>query len=262
MNDLFGMQGKAALVIGGGQGIGEANACLLAEVGCDVAIADLDGDRARAVAQKVQSVGRRAAIAIGDVLDPTGVQAIVEKAWDDLGRLDVLVCVVGRALFKPAIELTAEDWDLDQSRNLRYAFLAAQAFARRLIETGRPGTIVFTGSVSGLQASTGHAAYGAAKAALYNLVKSLAVEWAPHGIRVNCVAPGGIATPRYPLTPERAASSKAGPVPLKRLGTADEIAKGALFLSSDLSTFVTGQTLSVDGGWSAANLCLHSVIKP
>lgn len=256
MADLLGLQGKAALIVGGGRGMGESSARYLAEAGCDVAIADIDADRAQRVAAMVAGLGRKSVAIVGDALEDGQAMVMVDKARQALGGLDRLVTIVGQALFKPTLEFTPEDWDSDQARNLRYAFFAAQAFARPLIAEGKPGAIVCICSVSGLQAAVQHVAYGAAKAGLISMVRTLGVEWAPHGIRVNGVAPGSIITPRIPETPERAQQTRDSLIPMRRRGQIDEIGRAVLFLSSDLASYVTGHALPVDGGWMAANILL------
>jgi NAD(P)-dependent dehydrogenase (short-subunit alcohol dehydrogenase family) len=254
--DVLGLEGKAALVVGGGRGMGESSARYLAEAGCDVAIADIDADRAKRVADMVAGMGRRSVAIVGDVLEDGQAAAMVETARQALGRLDRLVTIVGQALFKPTLEITPEDWDFDHARNLRYAFFVAQAFAKPLIAEGKTGAMVCICSVSGLQAAVQHVAYGAAKAGLINIVRTLGVEWAPYGIRVNGVAPGSIITPRIPDTPEREQQTRNSLIPMRRRGRTDEIGRAVLFLCSDLASYVTGHALPVDGGWMAANILL------
>ncbi|MCY3569011.1 MAG: SDR family oxidoreductase, partial [Chloroflexi bacterium] len=155
--------------------------------------------------------------------------------------------------FNPITEMTTAQWDRDHRMNLRYFFINAQLAARSMIARGAPGSIVCISSVEGMQSAPNHASYGAAKAGLINLVRSMAVELAPHHIRVNSVAPGSIATPRIPASPERVKRTAEGLIPFKRLGETDEVAKAVLFLLSDMASYVTGHTLLVDGGWMAAN---------
>jgi NAD(P)-dependent dehydrogenase (short-subunit alcohol dehydrogenase family) len=142
-------------------------------------------------------------------------------------------------------------WDEQFAVNVKYVFFACQAAAKAMIARGRGGCIVNLASISGVGNSPGHVAYGAAKAGLMNLTRSLAVEWAEHGIRVNAVAPGATATPRiagwYDANPELAENFYAA-VPLGRIGRTDDIANAVVFMASDLSAYVTGQTLVVDGG--------------
>ena len=251
---LFGLEGKSALIVGGGQGMGESTARLLARVGCAVAVADVVEERAERVAAAVAALGQRSASIVGDVLDDRQVKDIVEQAERELGGLDALVTVVGQATFNPLVDMTTEQWDHDHRKNLRYFFLTAREVARTLIARDKPGSMVCVASVGGAQSAPNHASYGAAKAGLINLVRSMAVEWAPHDIRVNAVAPGSIITPRIPASPERVRRTEQGLIPARRLGTADEVGKAALFLLSDLASYVTGHTLLVDGGWMAAYL--------
>jgi 2-deoxy-D-gluconate 3-dehydrogenase len=252
--DLFGLGGKAALVIGGGRGMGESTARLLAGVGCDVAIVDVDADRAQHVADAVNAMGRRGVAIVSDILDDAQAVEAVASAERQLNGLDVMVSIVGQALFVPIVEMTHEQWDFDHRRNLRYVFVTARAVAQAMIRRGTHGAIVSIASVDGVQSAPFHAAYGAAKAGLIHLTQTMAVEWAQHGIRVNCVAPGSITTPRLPETPATRDAMQQSLVPMARAGTTDDIGKAALFLASDMANYITGHTLLVDGGWIAANL--------
>lgn len=251
---MLGLEGKRALVIGGGRGMGEASALMLAEAGCSVAVLDLEIDRAEKVAAAVAALGRKSYGFSANVLDAEAVTAAVAEAEQKLGGLDVLVTIVGQALFKPLIDMTAEDWDSEQNRNLRYVFFATRAAAASMIKRKVAGSIVCIASVDGVVGSPGHAAYGAAKAGLISLVKSMAAEWGRDNIRVNAVAPGSITTPRLPETPESLAIMRDSVVPLGRPGTVKEIAGAVTFLASELAGYVTGQTLMVDGGWTAGNI--------
>jgi 2-deoxy-D-gluconate 3-dehydrogenase len=253
-DSLLGLEGKAALVVGGGQGMGEASATLLARAGCDVAVADVAHDRAHRVAGLIAAMGRRGFAVTGDVLDDAQVPGVVDAAEEKLGGIDILVSIVGQSAFGPALEMSPETWDLDQNRNLRYFFVLSRAVAAAMIRRGKGGAMIGIASVDGIQGSAYHAAYGAAKAGLISLVKSLAVEWAAHGIRVNAVAPGHIVTPRLYDTNERAAFYAQSPIPMKRRGQPIEIAKAVTFLASDLACYVSGVTLPVDGGLLASNL--------
>ena len=261
-DSLFKLEGKSALVVGGGQGMGESTAKFLARAGCGVAIADVVGERAERVASAVYELGQPSASIVGDVLDDTQAKDIVERAERALGGLDVMAAIVGQASFNPILDMTPEQWDQDHSKNLRYFFFTAREVARSLVARGKPGSIVCIASVSGAQSAPNHAAYGAAKAGLMNLVRSMAVEWAPYNIRVNAIAPGSIITPRIPASPARVKHTEQGLIPAKRLGTADEIGKAALFLLSDMASYVTGHTLLVDGGWMAASIAGIPPVPP
>ena len=233
--------------------MGESTAKLLAHVGCRVAIADIDQERAERVATAVAELGQPSTAIVGDVLDDAQAEDIVGRAERDLGGLDALVTTVGQASFKSILDMTAEEWDWDHRKNLRHFFLTARAVARSLIARNRPGSMVCITSVDGLQSAPYRAAYGAAKAGMVNLVHTMAVEWTPHNIRVNAIAPGSINTQRMPATPERMKRAQ-NLLPIHRLGTTDEIGKAALFLLSDMASYITGHTLLVDGGWMSAHL--------
>ncbi|MXX81476.1 MAG: SDR family oxidoreductase [Chloroflexi bacterium] len=252
-NSLFHLEGKSALLVGGGEGISLSTARLLAQAGCGVAVADIDAGRAVTVAAEVDLLGQPSVSLAADMLDDVQVATVFERADQELGGIDLLVTIIGQGSFNPITEMTAAQWDRDHRMNLRYFFINAQLAARSMIARNAPGSIVCISSVEGMQSAPNHASYGAAKAGLINLVRSMAVELAPHHIRVNSVAPGSIATPRIPASPERVKRTAEGLIPFKRLGETDEVAKAVLFLLSDMASYVTGHTLLVDGGWMAAN---------
>ena len=251
---LFGLTGKKALIIGGGQGMGEASARFLARAGCDVALVDLDPERAARVAAIVTGIGTKGIAITGDVLDDAQIPHIVAEADEKLGGIDAMVSIVGAAAWGSLLDTTAAVWDQQMHLNLRYFFLTCQAVAKTMIVRGTPGRIVGIASVDGQRASPMRGAYGAAKAGLISLVQTMAVEWAPHRIAVNAIAPGHIVTPRLFDTPQRQDGYAASLLPARRRGTTDDIGKAALFLISDLASYVNGTTLDVDGGQLAANL--------
>lgn len=251
---FFGVSGKKALIVGGGQGMGESSARFLARAGCDVALLDLVAERADRVGQEVAAMGRQAFTIVGDVLDDSQVPRVVAEAEAKLGGLDVMVSIVGAAAWGSLLDTTAAVWDEQMRLNLRYFFLVAKEVAQSLIRRGQDGAIVGIASVDGQRASPMRGAYGAAKAGLISLVQTMAAEWAPHRIRVNAIAPGHIVTPRMFDTPQRAEMYAASLLPMRRRGTADDIGKAALFLVSDMAAYITGTTLDVDGGLLAANL--------
>ena len=200
---FFGLAGKKAMVIGGGQGMGESTSRFLARAGCDVAVIDLERERAERVAGIVGDLGRRGISIIGDVLNDAQIPEIVGSAERQLGVIDVMVSIVGAAVWGSLLETTAEIWDQQLHLNLRYFFLCAREVAATMIKHGNPGAILGIASVDGQRASPMRGAYGAAKAGLISLVQTMAVEWAPHNIRVNAIAPGHIVTPRLYDTPQR-----------------------------------------------------------
>jgi 3-oxoacyl-[acyl-carrier protein] reductase len=254
MTDTFGLTGTPAMVIGGASGIGRATARMLADVGARVCVSDLDPDAAAAVAAEITEAGGTACSIGGDVLTPEGAAAAVNGAHDALGGLEVVVNIVGFAAWMPLLEMDVATWDHDINRNLSQHMYVGQAAARHFIADGVPGRIAMVASVSGLYGAPNHSAYGAAKAGLMALTRSMADEWGRYGIRANGVAPDCIATPRVAAgfeaagVEDRDAIVIADGMPLGRWGTPDEIAGPLVFLCSKLSSFMSGQTLVVDGG--------------
>jgi NAD(P)-dependent dehydrogenase (short-subunit alcohol dehydrogenase family) len=245
---LFGLEGKRILVLGGGQGMGEATVRLLTRLGAAVAVLDLESDRAERVAGDARAAGATAVPLACDVTDDDALIAAIARAGRELGPLDGMATVIGMAGWASILEMDMATWDADHRRNLRYFFVAAREVARSLLEREAPGSIVCVASVDGIVSAPNHAAYGAAKAGLVNLVKTMAVEWSSRGVRVNAVAPGGIVTPRLPYGGE-AEDRSMTLLPMRRRGTVEDIAKAVAFFLSDLSPYVTGQTLAVDGGY-------------
>jgi 3-oxoacyl-[acyl-carrier protein] reductase len=254
LESLFGMEGKRILVLGGGQGMGEATVRLLICLGAAVAVVDREQDRAIRVAAEVARSGATARPFSFDVLDDYALVAGIAHIEREFGPLDGMATVIGMAAWSPLIDLDMRTWDLDHSRNLRYFFLAAREVARSLLTRGAPGSIVCVSSVDGIRSAPLHGAYGAAKAGLINLARTMAEEWSPHRIRVNVVSAGAIITPRVPHAGEEEEARMMAKVPMRRRGSVEEIAKALVFFLSDLSSYITGQTLAVDGGYTAATL--------
>ncbi len=250
MQSPFGLEGKRILVLGGGLGIGEATVRLIAAHGAHVAVVDRELDRAQHVANDIGDSAKAYCI---DVLDDDALVAGIAQIEREFGPLDGMATVIGMAAWGSLIEMDMATWDADQNRNLRYFFLAAREVARSMIERKVSGSIVCVSSVNGIRSAPNHGAYGAAKAGLINLVQTMATEWSPFGIRVNVVAPGPIITPRIPHTGEEGERKMMVNVPMHRRGTTEDIAKAITFFLSDLSPYVTGQTLAVDGGSLTTN---------
>lgn len=252
--DVFGLRGAAALVVGGGSGIGRATALMLGRVGADVAVADLDGARAGEVAAEVAALGVHSVAIAGDVTDPDDAQRVVDAAHAALGGLLAVVNIVGVASWSDLLDMDLAMWESDLRSNLTHHLFVGRAAARHMIADGSGGRIAMVTSISGIFGAPNHAAYGAAKAGAIALAKSMANEWAPHGIRVNTVSPDIIATPRVVAgfvqrgVSDMNAIVAADGVPMARWGTPDEIAGPLVFLVSDLAGFMTGQNLVVDGG--------------
>ena len=255
--NVLGLEGKRALVLGGGFGIGFASARLLARAGAPVVVADLDAERAESAAAELATLGVETHALHGDVTDRSRAEAIVDEAASFHGGLDVVINMIGLAGWGLLFNLDDDAWDLDLLRNLRHHVWVGRAAARHMIDQGTGGAMAMVASVSGVYGAPGHAAYGAAKAGVMSLARTMSHEWGPHGIRVNAVAPDMIATPRLVAAnqqseAERNEYARGSGVPLGRMGTPEEIAGPLVFLVSELSSFVTGQTIIADGGTHAA----------
>jgi len=246
--DLFKLAGKKALVVGGGLGIGRATARLLSGAGASVAVLDMDPARAETVAGELRSSGGGACAVSEDVSLPEGAEAAISKAAEGLDGLDILVNIVGRnSVTEGVADVTPEQFELLLSRNLRHHLYTSGAFARRQREAGIGGAVVMVASIAGILSAPGAGPYGATKAALISLTKTMAVEWAPLGIRVNSVAPGITWTDRNQWGQDIQDRAKRT-IPMGRIGHQDEIARAALFLASDMASYITGQILVADGG--------------
>lgn len=244
------LDGKRALVIGGGGGgIGRAITRGFAAAGAAIAVADVDRERAEVAAAEVAATGTKASSLTGDVRSGEDLERLVVRAVQDLGGLDVLVTVVGgQVAFVPSAplhEATDEDWDLMFDLNLRYVARVVRAALRVFLAQGRGGTIVSVGSITGCMGSPMQAAYGAAKAGLASLARSVAAEYGRQGIRMNLVTCGAIATP---VASAAVTGTETEWVPMGRLGESREVADATVFLASPLSSYMTGQSLVIDGG--------------
>lgn len=233
------------VVVGAGQGIGRQATHALASVGARLVCVDQDPDLAEDIAAEVDGVPW-----VGDVRQRENVERLVSDAVATFGRLDGLVDIVGMARYLSLFDTDDEAWDWHQDLVLRQAWLLTQAAGRAMADHG--GVLVFVASVSGMTGAPMHSAYGAAKAGLMALVRSAAVELGPDGIRVNAVAPGVVWTPRVSqlLSAEERRRNEEN-APLGRVAIPADIAASLLFLTCDLSSYVSGQVLVVDGGVSA-----------
>lgn len=244
------LDGRVAVVTGGGSGIGRGIAEGFAAFGARVAIWERDAESCEAAAAAVGGLA-----CVVDVRDPEQVDAALAATRDALGTPTVLVNNAGGVFRSPLLETSPNGWDALLRSNLTHLLLCTQRVARVMVDEGVGGSIVNVTSIEGTRAAPGYAAYAAAKAGVINLTKTAALELAPHGIRVNCLAPDFTRTEGLDAlseSPEEAAAQGAAMIPLRRPGHVDEMAGAAVFLASDLSSYVTGQTLHVDGGTAAA----------
>jgi NAD(P)-dependent dehydrogenase (short-subunit alcohol dehydrogenase family) len=245
-SDLLRLDGRNLVVVGAGQGMGRQTSHALAQSGARVVCVDIDDKRAHEIAEEVGGVPWT-----GDVTRGDEVVRLVEESTAALGGpLSGFVDIVGIAEWVASTDLDEDAWDRQFDINLRHAYLLGRHIGKHMVDTGTPGTMVFIASVHGLTASVRHGAYGAAKAGLISWVRTLGDELGAHGIRVNAIAPGAILTPRIlaAAPDETARAGSAAKAPLGKNGLPRDIASAALFLSSGLSDFITGQTIVVDGG--------------
>ena len=245
------LQGKKAVVTGAKGGIGKAVAILLAQSGADVAAIDktIDDGQLEAVADEIRSLGCKSIAIQANVQYKSEVERFFQQSLNDFGKIDILVNCAGVLSTSKMIDMPEEEWDETIGVNLKGNFLTCQAAAKHMV-TQRTGTIINVASEFGLRAAVERGAYCASKAGLINLTRVLALELAEFNIRVNALAPGVIKTPmswRYWNDPELLKKSESK-IPIGRLGTPEEVASAVLFLASDLSSYITGQTLLVDGG--------------
>lgn len=255
---MRGLKGKNVLVTGGTSGIGQAMAVRFAENGAHVAINYLrqpdeahdTEEKVRACVSQVRQRGVRDALVGGDVSKEEDVVRMFEETVDQLGGLDVLVNNAGIQISRPSHELSAEDFDKVIAVNLRGAFLCAREAIKRFLEAGAPGVILNVSSVHQLIPKPSYVGYSASKGGMQNLTRTLALEYAGRGIRVNGIGPGATITPinrAWVDDPVKREMVQAH-IPMARAGTADEMAGVACFLASDDAAYITGQTLYVDGG--------------
>jgi NAD(P)-dependent dehydrogenase (short-subunit alcohol dehydrogenase family) len=251
---LLGLSGKVALITGGAAGIGRGCAVMLARAGCNIAIADVDKRGAEKTAREIHGMTRRATAIEVDVRKAESIAKMLDDAVKALGRLDICINNVGSMAGHrptPFLDATSAFFEDVIANNLRATYWCCHAEAKSFIARGVRGSIINISSLAGIRAVKGLSPYGAAKAGIINLTQNLALELAPHGIRVNAIAPATTGTEKMT---ERMAQGAFRPVeeanPLKRLGTPEDMGGAAVFLASALAGYVTGHTIVVDGGVS------------
>ncbi|MBW0015361.1 SDR family oxidoreductase [Mycobacterium sp.] len=244
---------RVAVVTGGGSGIGRGIAAGMAAFGARVAIWERDPQMCTAAAESIGALG-----IVTDVRDSGQVEAALRRTAQELGPVTILVNNAGGTFSSPLLETSENGWDALYRANLRHVFVCTQQIARHLVSSGLPGSVISVTSIEGVRAAPGYAAYAAAKAGVINYTKTAALELAPHGIRVNAIAPDITLTEGLAqLGGDAAVSGTRNVVPLGRPGHVDEIASVAVFLASDMSAYLTGETLHVDGGTHAASGWYH-----
>jgi len=253
MMNLFDVRNKVAIVTGGNRGIGFGLARGLGDAGARVIIANRDVSSGEMAARQLQAAGMDVSFVRCDVSDGDSISQMVDEVVSRYGTVDVLVNNAATRVTALALDHSAEDWDNLMKVNVTGAFLAAQAVARIMTEQGRRGSIINISSVAANRGNFNRTSYITSKGALNSMTIALAMEWAPHGVRVNGVAPGSVETP------ERAAQIRQNQerlqatldhIPMGRLSRPEDMVGAVIFLASDASAYVTGHTLVVDGGWS------------
>ena len=249
--DTFSLAGKVSVVTGANRGIGRALAGALAEAGSDVVLLVRDAALAEPVVAELQQLGVRADAVVADVTRPAEVTAAVGEIVEAHGRVDVLVNNAGFCVHRPALEVTPEEWRSVLDVNVDGVWNCAQAFGRQMVEQSS-GSMINIGSISGqiVNRPQWQPGYNASKAAVHQLTKSLAAEWAPHGVRVNALAPGYIKTEMAPVDEPRFRRHWIEDAPMQRYALPEELGPSVVYLASAASGFVTGEVLVIDGGYT------------
>ena len=247
----FDLTGKVALVTGTSRGLGQYMGRALARAGADLVITSRDASTLAPFQAEIEALGRRAFPVVLDVRDHESIQQAIEFAHAHYGHIDILVNNAGCNARKPALDVTWDDWNLVLETNLRGTFFVAQAVARKMIAQGG-GRIINIGSVTSVFGYAGLGPYCASRGGTRQLTMSLADDWGPHGITVNCLAPGWFKTAQNQVLYENEAWVEyiCDRIPLKRPGQPNDLDGAVVFLASDASAYITGQTLLVDGGIS------------
>ena len=250
--DSFSLGNKVALVTGGNRGLGKIFALALAKAGADVVVVGRDEERNMQVVAEIEQLGRKGMGLAADLQKTESIKHMVDQVVDQFGKIDILVNNAGTSATNFALEVTEEEWDAVMDLNVKSLFFCSQAVAKQMKEQGK-GKIINISSVVGAVGDVGISPYTASKAAVINLTKSLALEWARFGIQVNAIGPAYIETEMnaVELSNPKVRDKIISKTPMKRLGNPDELEGALLLLASDASSFITGQTIFVDGGWLA-----------
>ena len=249
------LTGRTAVVIGATSGLGKAIALGLADAGADVVPTGRRANLAAEVAHEIEGRGRRSLVIAADVSDTSSIQELADTVVERFGKVDILVNAAGRTIRRPTLDVSDDEWDGIMDTNLTGMLRGCRAFGRHMIER-RYGRIINIGSLTSVVALYEVAAYGASKAGVAALTKSLAIEWAPHGVCVNAILPGVF---RTALNEGLLDGTERGRellirTPMRRFGQPEEVAGAAVFLASEAAGFVTGHLLAVDGGFLASGV--------
>ncbi|MGH3658323.1 MAG: SDR family NAD(P)-dependent oxidoreductase [Micromonosporaceae bacterium] len=249
--EAFDLSGKTALVTGGNRGLGQAFALALAEAGADVAIAARDDNRSKAVVQEITERSVRGFAVSADITERADVERMTAAVIAEFGRIDILVNNAGDCVHRAALDVPDDEWHRVIDVNLHGVWLCSTIAARHMIAAGG-GAIVNIGSISSLIVNRPQwqPAYNASKAAVHQLTKSLAAEWAPHNIRVNALAPGYVKTEMAPVDRPEFRQHWIEDAPMQRYAVPSEIAPSVVYLASEASSFMTGSVLVIDGGYT------------
>src|SRR5467141_2220834 len=250
-NDVFDLTGRVAIVTGTSRGLGQHMARALAKAGADLVLTSRNRDHLLSFESEIKSLGRRAVSVQLDVRDLSSIQEMAAAAESEFGHVDILVNNAGCNIRKPALEVTWDDWNTVLDTNLRGTFFVSQAVARHMVSK-KYGRIINIGSVTCVAGYAGLGPYGASRGGIKQLTMSLADDWGIHGITVNCLAPGWFKTAQNAVMYEdkQWVEYLCDRIPLKRPGQPHDLDGAIVFLASDASGYITGQTLLVDGGIS------------
>jgi NAD(P)-dependent dehydrogenase (short-subunit alcohol dehydrogenase family) len=259
--ELFDLSGRVAIVTGTSRGLGQYMARALAKAGADLVLTSRTRESLRAFEAEVKGLGRQALSLELDVRNLESIERMAAEAEKAFGHLDILVNNAGCNVRKPALDVTWEDWNLILDTNLRGSFFVAQAVARRMIARGY-GRIINIGSVTSVAGYAGLGPYGASRGGIRQLTMSLADDWGKHGVTVNCLAPGWFRTEQNKVLYENKewVEYLCDRIPVKRAGRPEDLDAAVVFLASEASRYVTGQTLLVDGGISTG--ATRALVQP